>query len=172
MEPYIEIVATETEAFIKEVLFFHNRKRLRFNKIFGGVGAVLFLACGLAWNSVFLLALTAFYVFWFAWQFIWPGWTAKKMLKKKLKFYNQENPPLTYRFLDEHFELSDIDSWNSVPYDKIESVIRLKSCIVVKIRDKGNISIILDGFQKGSPEELMEFLRSKCPHINPANWNW
>lgn len=172
MEPYIEIVTIETEAFIKDVLFFSNRKKLRFNKIFGGIGAAIFLACGLAWDSVALLALAAFYIFWFAWQFIWPGYSGKKLLKNKLNFYNQENPPITYRFLEDHLEVSDVDSWRSCSYDKVEAVIRQKDIIFLKIEGNRGINIKLDGFQKGNPEELMVFLRSKCTKINLANWNW
>ena len=172
MEPIFENITIETEQLIKESILFAYHKKLRRNKIFGAIFIVAFLGLGLVRDNVFLLAAAAFYAFWFAWQFICPGWAAKRAMKKKVAFYNQTNPPLTYRFLDDHFELSDIDSWTSAPYDKIEAVTRLKSCIVVKVRDKASFFISLDGFQKGSPEELIEFLRSKCPHINLANWIW
>lgn len=172
MEPIFENVTIETEQIIKEALLFAHHKKLRRNKIFGAIFIVAFLGLGLVRDNVFLLAAAAFYAFWFAWQFICPGWAAKRAIKRKLAFYNQTNPPLTYRFLDDHFEVSDIDSWYSAPYDKIESATRLKSCIVVKVRDKGDFPISLDGFRKGTPEELIDFLRTKYTQPNPANWNW
>ena len=172
MEPIFENITIEPEQILKEYIRFMHSKRIRLNKVIYAIGAAAFLYLGIEWNSWLLIFGAVAYVGLFVRQFFWSASFAKKNLKSKLDYYNQENPPLTYRFLDDHFEVSDIDSWNSTPYDKIDAVTQLKSCLVVNVRNKGGFAISLDGFQKGTPEELIDFLRTKCPQINPAHWNW
>ena len=172
MEPIFENITIETEQLLKEYIRFMHSKRIRLNKVIYAIGAASFLFLGIEWNSWLLIFGAVAYVGLFVRQFFWSASFAKKNLKSKLDYYNQENPPLTYRFLDDHFEVSDIDSWNSTPYDKIDAVTQLKNCLVVNVRNKGGFAISLDGFQKGTPEDLVEYLRTKCPQINPAHWNW
>ena len=172
MEPIFESITIETEQLIKESILFAYHKKLRRNKIFGVIFVAAFLGLGLARDNVFLLAAAAFYAFWFAWQFIGPSYSAKKAIQNKLAYYNQNNPPLTYRFFEDHFEQSDIDSWHSFPYDKVQAVARLRNCILVQVENSGGMPISLEGFQKGTPEELVNFLRTKYTQPNPANWNW
>ena len=172
MEPIFENVTVETQQLIKESICFVAGKKLRRNKIIFGLGAAAFLYLAIERSSPLLYVAVALYAYLFVWQFIGPSYSAKKAIQNKLAYYNQTNPPLTYRFFEDHFEQSDVDSWHSVPYDKVQAVARLQGCILVQVQNRGGIPISLTGFQKGTPEELINFLRAKCPHINPANWNW
>ena len=172
MEPIFENVTIETEQLIKSSILFVSRKQLRRNKILMGIGTAALLLLGLLEKETLLLLFAALDAYLFIWQFIGPGQSAKKAIQNKLAYYNQTNPPLTYRFFEDHFELSDIDSWHSFPYDKVQAVARLRNCVLVQVENRGGMPISLEGFQKGTPEELMHFLRSKCPQPNPANWNW
>jgi hypothetical protein len=172
MEPIFENVTIETPQLVKASVLFVSRKQLRNNKIMMALGAAAFAYMGIEWSSWPMFAVAVAYVGLFFWQFLVPGQAAKKAIQNKLAYYNQTNPPLTYRFFEDHFELSDIDSWHSFPYDKVQAVARLRNCVLVQVENRGGMPISLEGFQKGTPEELMHFLRTKCPQPNPANWNW
>ena len=172
MEPIFENITIETEQLLKEAIQVANRKRFRNNKIFMALGAAAFAFLGIEWHSWILILCAVAYVGLFFWQFYLPAHNAKRHMKAKLAYYDQENPPLTYRFFDDHFEVSGVDSWHTYPYRKLEGVIRLKSGILVTIRHRGGCTISLEGFQKGTPEELITFLRTKYTQPNPANWNW
>ena len=172
MEPIFENVTVETQQLIKESICFVAGKKLRRNKIMMALFAAAFLYLAIVRTSPLLYVAAAIYAYLFIWQFIGPGQSAKKAIQNKLAYYNQTNPPLTYRFFEDHFELSDIDSWHSFPYDKVQAVAQLRNCVLVQVENRGGMPISLEGFQKGTPEELMHFLRTKCPQPNPANWNW
>ena len=172
MEPIFENITIETPQLVKSSILFVGRKQLRSNKILMGIGTAALLLLGLLEKETLFLLFAALDAYLFIWQFIGPGQSAKKAIQNKLAYYNQTNPPLTYRFFEDHFELSDIDSWRSFPYDKVQAVARLQNCILVQVENRGGMPISLEGFQKGTPEELMNFLRTKCPQPNPANWNW
>ena len=172
MEPIFESITIETEQLIKESICFVAGKKLRRNKIIFGLGAAAFLYLAIERSSPLLYVAAAIYAYLFIWQFIGPSYSAKKAIQNKLAYYNQTNPPLTYRFFEDHFEQSDIDSWYSSPYDKVQAVARLRNCILVQVENRGGMPISLEGFQKGTPEELVEFLRTKYTQPNPANWKW
>ena len=172
MEPIFENVSIETPQLIKSSILFVSRKQLRRNKIIFALGAAAFLYLAVARSSALLYVVVALYAYLFIWQFIGPSYSAKKAIQNKLAYYNQTNPPLTYRFFEDHFELSDIDSWHSFPYDKVQAVARLRNCVLVQVENRGGMPISLEGFQKGTPEELIAFLRTKYTQPNPANWNW
>ena len=172
MEPIFENITIETPQLIKASILFVSRKQLRSNKIIFALGTAALLLLGLLEKEALLLLFAAFDAYLFIWQFVGPSQSAKKAIQNKLAYYNQTNPPLTYRFFEDHFELSDIDSWHSFPYDKVQAVKRLQNCILVQVENRGGMPISLDGFQKSTPEELLHFLRSKCPQPNPTPWTW
>lgn len=172
MEPIFENITIETEQLVKESICFVAGKKLRRNKIMMALFTAASLFLVIMNNHLIFYLATALYVYLFIWQFIGPGQSAKKAIQNKLAYYNQTNPPLTYRFFEDHFEQSDIDSWHSFPYDKVQAVARLRNCILVQVENRGGMPISLEGFQKGTPEELIAFLRTKYTQPNPANWNW
>ena len=172
MEPIFENVTIETQQLIKETILGTHHKKLRRNKIMMALFAAAFLYLAIVRSSPLLYVAAAIYAYLFIWQLIGPGYSAKKAIQNKLAYYRLTNPPLTYRFFEDHFEQSDVDSWHSFPYDKVQAVARLRNCILVQVENRGGIPISLTGFQKGTPEELINFLRAKCPQPNPTPWNW
>ena len=171
MEPIFENVTVETEQMLKEFIQTVHRKRLLRNKIIMGFFAAAFLYLAVVRGSTLLYIVAAAYAGLAVWQFMVPGYHAKKSIQKKLAFYNQTNPPLTFRFFDDHFEVSDVDSWNSASYDKISAIDCMNHSILLRVENREAFSLNRSGFQKGTPEELVNFLGAKCPHTNPTNRN-
>ena len=101
-----------------------------------------------------------------------PRRNAKQAYNTKLAYYDGTMPPHTFRFYDDRFTVTDVDSFNEVPYNKIRGVTCLKSCIALVLADGRGFLMSRDGFQKGTEEECIAFLRKKCPQINPAKWQW
>ncbi len=173
MDAYIENTTLETPELLREVICHMNRKGLLRRRLICGIAAVAFLVFGLLMEKLLYVIAAAVYAGGFIWYLIHPWWQARKTHKQKLAAYNQVEQPVFYRFFDDHYEVSDIDSWNSFPYERITAVVRLKVCIVIQTDEKScSGALSIDGFQKSSAEELMAFLRSKCPQVNPANWQW
>ena len=173
MEPIFENITIETEQLIREAMTHLYSKMFRRNSLWWGILTVAFVAIASYRNSWFLWLLAAVYAGFFVWHLFAPWRASRRNYKKLLAFYNQNIQPVTTRFFGDHFEMSSEDSWESISYDKIEAVACLKHCVVVKVKEKsGGYMFSHDGFRKGTPEELIDFLRTKYTQPNPANWNW
>ena len=172
MQAYIENISLDTVQQNRESLWHFSRKGLTRNCVLLGVAFIMFLGLYFRKDNWVYLVGALIYVAMIVWELLKPGRFAKKIYNRKLVYYNGTMPPITYAFYDDHFVIADIDSENTATYDKIQSVVILKSCIALKLADGRGFLMSKNGFKKGSVEEFRSFLQEKCPQTNPAKWQW
>ena len=172
MEPIIENVTVETEEIIREGMMHLYGKMFRRNNLLRGIFTAVLVAVAIYRQVWYFWLFAGVYTVLFVWYLFTPWRDSRKNYKRLLAYFNQNVPPATSRFYDEHFEISSTDAWETIPYDKVEGAAMLKRCVVVKVKERpGGFVFCHDGYRKGSPQELLDLLRAKCPYINPANRN-
>ena len=93
-----------------------------------------------------------------------PNWIAKRSYRNKLKYYNGEMPTVVSRF-DDKILIQDVDSWRTIPYEKLTKINFLPDCILLRLGQHQTIGIPNREFSKGSMKELKQLLREKRPDL-------
>ena len=164
MEPVFETVSLDNVQQDYEAIWYFQRKSIWTSVASWIIGTVVFGL--LAWlrTSVILLAVALYYGYMAVRQILRPKRAAKSRYQNKLDYYDGVMPPITCLFYEDHCTFTDIDSYYMVPYKKVKSAIPLKSCLTINLADGRTFLISRNGFKKGTPEELQEFLCEKCSH--------
>lgn len=171
MEVLFENVYEETE----DMVYRLNCKVLHKQRILWTVLMSFFAAAFafLGWileRIPYLLAAVA-YLLLAVRYFRMPRRYARKALKKKLEYYNGTNPPMTVQF-GEEIVFRDLDSLQTIPYSKVKNLYMLKGYLCIRTEMNAWHAFPMTGFTKGSPRELTDFLREKCPQLKLPDWQW
>ena len=163
METYFENISVNTVEQNYEAIWHFQRKGIVRNLVLMGIGIVVVVVLWCIQDTMVYLAAALLYAGMFIWQLRKPRRAAQRIYDNKLAYYDNVLPPATFLFYEDHFEVSDIDSHNTVAYKKIHTVGLLKFCTAVDLADGRVFLVSNDGFQKGTLEEFRAFLRTKSP---------
>ncbi|MBQ9148644.1 MAG: hypothetical protein IJX69_03650 [Oscillospiraceae bacterium] len=165
MDLLFESVYTDTEALIHEmaskVLFRKARKWV----IISGILAAAFLLRWFWLKKPAGLLGSILYVALMLWYLTVPRRYARKQYQQALAYFNGNIPPACVRFGDAIFYQDGIASY-TIPYDKLKHLYVMKNSMVFESDVGPLIQLSCNHFTKGTPAELLEFLRQMCPQMN------
>ena len=172
MEPCFINVSVDTverlHEWYREV---YSNNRRRFMIIFL-VCALIMLALWIWERNIIALLVLGYYVYMVIRYMKDPRNQAKKAYERKLAYYDGTMPPANHLFYDDHLQVLDVDSSNTVPYAKVERVEFLQLSTILILKDGRVFMVSNDGFTKGTLAEFQEFIRSKCSPANSTVWKW
>ena len=164
MDIQFENIYVDTEMLFRQTHQEHLKKKiLIWSTIYIAVG-VLTLYVGIAqdrpsycWGSLlyFMLAVRCLR---------WPYRTARKMYNNLLKYYDGTIPETVVRFADT-ITLSQEETVTTIPYSKLKQVSLLKDCFLLIDEIGGFYIVSNEGFTKGTKQEMLVFLKEKCPQL-------
>ena len=171
MEYTIENVYVDTEKLVRQM----HKKLLRKRSVFWtsamAVMGFLFLFVGLVLDRTAYLWGAAAYAALAVWYLFMPYRTSKKAYKKMLQYYDGNILETVVRFGDA-IVFTQGDTVSSIPYNKLKQVSFLDDCILLHNEVGGVYLLANDGFTKGSKQEMLAFLREKCPNLKLPDWQW
>ena len=171
MEQIFEIQYTESQAFLKKVCRQYARVRRAILIPIFGMFSLLFLLVGITQQKSVLILLSIVYILLTLREIMLPSLVAAKSYKKKLRFYDNENPVLTVRCA-EAIEVSDIDSYCKYPYNKIKKINVKDRIIFLHFQDGKSLAFPAENFTVGTYSEFLKYLREKCSRTQIPDWEW
>ena len=86
------------------------------------------------------------------------------MYNNLLKYYDGTIPETVVRFADT-ITLSQEETVTTIPYSKLKQVSLLKDCFLLIDEIGGFYIVSNEGFTKGTKQEMLVFLKEKCPQL-------
>ena len=171
MEYTIENVYVDSEHLLRQAYGHILRKRQILLTVTSAILGVLFAFAWIVLERTIWLLLAVVYVALAVWYWFVPYRTAKKVYKKMLKIHDGDIPPTTVRFGEKIF-FDAGTSTSEMAYKKLKSVVFCNDCILIQNEVGEAYLVANDGFTKGSKQELIAFLKEKCPQLKLPDWQW
>lgn len=171
MEYTIENVYVDSERLLRQAYGYVLRKRQILLTVTSVILGVLFAFAGVVLEKTICLLAAAVYVVLAVWYWLLPYRVAKKAYKSMLKIHDGDIPPTTVRFGEKIF-FDAGTSTSEMAYNKLKSVSLRNDCILIRNEVGGVYLIANDGFTKGTKQELLAFLKEKCPQLKLPDWQW
>lgn len=118
---------------------------------------------------VYIILMSVYVGVYALWMYSRPRRAARKTMKQNQTFDGSERAPSVTTFGEDIRDESP-NATAKIPYDRIKSIHISENVIVlIDIRD---VAIIMDknGFNKGSFQDFLPFIREKCPQLKLPEW--
>lgn len=160
METRFENVTVYTEQLMRNMYGILNRKSILTSLLlFVGLLVVFVvpnIIDGISYSAGILIAI---YCFFGVKTVIRPMRMAKEHYLQRLAYYDNSMPPENYRFYDDYFVRSDVDSTEITPYRKIRQVRVEKGLILIYRQDNQVFSMSAESFTKGTFQDFCQFIQ-------------
>lgn len=171
MEYTIENVYVNSERLLRQAYGYVLRKRRIFLTVTSVILSILFAFAWIVLERTVYLVAAVVYVALAVWYWLLPYRVAKKAYKSMLKIHDGDIPPTIVRFGEKIF-FDAGTSTSEMAYNKLKSVSFCNDCILIQNEVGSAYLLANDGFTKGSKQELMAFLKEKCPQLKLPDWQW
>ena len=170
MEVRFACVYMDSEAGLRELYKMMCRPNRKWIILY----AVLIGICGMAWlaggkNSN--LILIAAYLALMTELLTRPYRRAKKNHRERLRQFNGTLPESRIQFGDQiRYRDGEIETiW---PYHTVKHIYLMKNSIALENHSRMLLQFPKNNFTKGTPSELLVFLKVQCPQLNIPDWKW
>lgn len=171
MEVVFECVYTDTEEQLRELytklMYQNNRKWITIAAIlaavFAGIWFIERKASDLSWTAICLFVMI--------WYLTMPFRRARIRHREALRQFNGSLPESRLRFADQ-IQYRDGEIETFWPYHSVKNIIMMKTSIALENHMGMIIQFPKNNFTKGTPSELLEFLKIQCPQLNIPDWKW
>lgn len=116
-------------------------------------------------QGFFYTALSVVYVLLFLYLIFQSRITAKIHFRRTMKFYNGTMPEAHYVFTGQEILSHYGDQQIRIPYDKLNRVLISKHLMILFAQKYARVAFPKDSFTKGTYEEFLVFLRTRCPDL-------
>lgn len=171
MEYLFENIYVDTEKLLRQTYKKILKKKVLIWTAVSVVMGLLFLFAGVVLDKPVYRWGSLIYVVLAVWYLLWPHRIARKAYKNMLKFYDGVIPETVVRLADA-ITLTQGETVTTIPYNKLKQVSILDDCLLLHNEIGGAYIVSNDGFTKGTKQEMLAFLKEKCPQLKLPDWQW